>query len=128
LLRLLAACPRVEVAFEVVEPGAPEAPVALEPAVELGQGSGPQGIDAPRPVGADLHQLRLTEDAQVAGHGRLRQRRERSDELSGRPLTPGEEVQDCAARRLCHGFEDVHGPSIWSSLYKRNIIDDAGPL
>jgi hypothetical protein len=53
--------------------------------------------------------MRLSEDAQVAGHGRLRELGEGNDELSGRPLTPGEEVQDGAAGRLCHGLEDIHG-------------------
>ena len=94
--------------FEGVELAAPEAPVRLEPLVQLTERLGPEGVQAPLGVGPDLDQPRLPEDPQVLGHARLAEAKP-GDQLVHRPLTLPQEVEDMTAVRLGEHLEGGHG-------------------
>ena len=111
--------------FEASQSLVPEAPVCVEPAVKLGEGSGPEGVEAACAIGADVHQLRLAENPQVSRHGRLGERREGRDELARGPFVAGEQIEHCAPGWLSDGCEDVHGNKITSHIYKRKRIHAA---
>lgn len=95
-------------ALEGVELRSPEVPIATQPPVELGETVGPQRVHAPLRVGPDLDQPRLAEDAEMAGHGRLRQIGQDLGQVARRALTVGEEIEELAAARIGDGGEDVH--------------------
>jgi hypothetical protein len=61
----------VEVLFEPIEMGHPELAIRRQPVIELGQGLGPDVVDAALRVGPRGHHPGLFEDAQVFGYGGL---------------------------------------------------------
>jgi hypothetical protein len=104
-----------ELGAEGVEALVPEAAVALEPAVDLLQGRGVDGVQAPGAVGADGGEAVLAQDAQVLRHARLRDAElgldDGTDGARGL-LAVGEELEDAPADRVAEDVERVHGPII----------------
>jgi hypothetical protein len=99
------------VSFEVVQSCAPEAPVAIEPAVEFGQARGPDRVDAPRSIDAHVDELRLAQDAQVARHGRLGQAElglDHAADVAGGPLAGGEQLEYPPPHRVSEDVERLH--------------------
>ena len=94
--------------FEGVELAAPEAPVGLEPVVQLRKWLGPEDVQAPLGIGSDLDQACLPEDPQVLGHPGLAEA-DPGDELVHRPLALPQEVEDVAAVWLGEHVEGGHG-------------------
>src|SRR3954470_22438519 len=75
----------VEMAFEGVEAGGPQAAVRIEPLVEVAEGLGPGAVDAALGIDADLDQAGGPQHPQVLGHRRLAQG-QRGDEVADGPL------------------------------------------
>ncbi len=90
-----------------VEPLFPEPAVGREPTVELPQRFGPEPVEPPLGIGADLHQPRLAQGAQMLGHGGLAEA-QRVDQIVDRPLLAAEEVEDRAPIRFSQHVEN-HG-------------------
>jgi hypothetical protein len=59
-------------ALKRINVGRPEAPEGRQPGVDLHERFGSNSIDAPLRLDARLHEAGLAQDAQVLGHGRLR--------------------------------------------------------
>ena len=97
-----------EVGFEGVELGAPEAPVAVDPAVELGEPGRAEGVDAPLAVGRDLDEAGLLQDLEVPRHRRLGDARQRGDEVPRGLRALEEQIEQRAPARIGDGSEDVH--------------------
>jgi hypothetical protein len=98
-----------EVRFEGVELGAPEAPVAVDPLVELGEALPAQRVDALLAVGRDRDEPGLLQDLEVPRHRRLGDARQCFHELP-RGLRPLEQqIEQRAAPRVGDRGEDVHG-------------------
>ena len=100
-----------EVHFEGVELRAPEAPVAIDPAVELGDAVPAQGVDAAGAVGRDVDEARLLEHPEVPRHRRLADVGQRRCEVPGGLRALEEQIEQRAAARISDGGEDVHGPA-----------------
>jgi hypothetical protein len=94
--------------LEGVQLPAPEAPVGLEPLVQLLERLRPEGVQAPLGVRPDLDQPRLAEDPQVLGHAGLAEA-EPGDQLVHRSLTLSQEVEDVTAVWLGEHLEGGHG-------------------
>jgi len=98
-----------EVRLEGVEARAPEAAVAVQPAVELGDAVLAQRIDAPLAVGRDLDEAGLLEHLEVPRHRRLGDAGQGRGEVSGRLRAEEEQIEQRAAAWIRDGGEDVHG-------------------
>jgi hypothetical protein len=111
-----------EVGFERVELGAPEAAVAVEPAVELGEALPAQRVEAALAVGRDGDEAGLLQDLEVARHRRLGDAGQHRHEVArgGRALE--EPIEQRAAARVGDGGEDVHGRRITIRSYNRQVI------
>jgi hypothetical protein len=62
----------VEMAFERIEVGRPEAPEGSEPRINLPERFRPETIDAALGFDTGLYEAGVTQDAKVFGHRRLR--------------------------------------------------------
>jgi len=111
-----------EVRFEGVELAAPEAPVTIDPPVELGDAVPAQRVDAPLAVGRDLDQARLLQDLEVPRHPRLGDARQRRDEVARGLRAPEQQIEQRAAARVGDGGEDVHGRYITHGAYNCQVI------
>jgi hypothetical protein len=96
------------VCFEGVELRAPEAAVAIDPAVELGEALPAQGVDAALAVGRDLDQPRLLQDLEVPRHGRLADPGQGRDQVARGLRALEEQIEERATARVGDGGEDVH--------------------
>jgi F420H(2)-dependent biliverdin reductase len=96
-----------EVLLEVVQPGAPEPPVGLQPILDGAQGLGPQAIDAPLGIDPDLDEAGLPKDAKVLGDCGLAHA-ERIDEVADGTLLISEEIEDAPAVGLGQNLEGHH--------------------
>jgi hypothetical protein len=85
----------VEVAFEVVEAGAPQRPVRSKPLVHLAQRFGSNPIDPPLSLNPGVHQAGVPEQAQMLGDGRLGHRQS-GYQLADRAFSQPQQVQDLA--------------------------------
>jgi hypothetical protein len=75
----------------------PEATEALEPLVELLEGLGSDGVEAPGAFGADAREPALSQNLEVLRHSGLRDPEFLLDDLDDRArrvLTVGEQLQD----------------------------------
>ena len=72
--------------FEPVQPIRPEAAIAFEPLVDLGERRWVEAIDAALSITAEVHEAGFSQDAQVAGDSRLADG-ERRHEFAGAALT-----------------------------------------
>jgi len=108
--------------FQRVEMACPVAPVAVDPLVDLDKAVRAQRIDPALGVGPDLDKADLPQHPQMAGHRRLGQAGQGGDELTRRPLTGGEGVEQGASAGFGNRLEDIHTPSIALRLYRRKPI------
>lgn len=100
-----------EVGLEGVELIGPEAAVAVDPAIELGEALPPQGVDAPLAVGGDLDEPRLLQHLEVPGDRRLGETRQGGGELQRGLGAPEQGIEQRAATGVGDGGEDVHAPT-----------------
>ena len=89
----------IEVAFERVDVGGPEAPEGRQPRVDFHERLGSDPVDAPLRVHARFHEAGVAQHAQVLGDRRLRHAKLLLDLADG-PLRGGEQAQDGAAVRF----------------------------
>lgn len=97
-----------EVGFEVVELQRPEAPVAIEEAIELFEPVALQGVDAALAVGGDADEAGVAQHLQMTRHRRLRQVRQRVDEIAGGPRALEQQVEQGATAGIGDGGKGVH--------------------
>ncbi len=112
----------VQVLTERIQTVAPEAPIAVQPDVELGESFRTKGIDPPLSFRADLDKPHLEQDPKMARNGRLRQGREGRHQVSGRPLLLREQVEDRPPCRFRYRNEDVHGRNIALGVYNVKLM------
>src|SRR5262245_54569169 len=86
-------------AFEGIEVAVPQAPVGLEPFVELPERTGFDAVDALLGSGPAGHETRLAQHLEVLGHRRLADGH-RGNQLADAPLAGAELVEDVPPRRL----------------------------
>jgi hypothetical protein len=108
---------RGEVRLQGVQAVGPEAPVSIDPVVDLGEALPPQRVDAALAVGRDLDETRLPQHLEVARDGRLGDAGEGIHQLPRGPGALEEEVEERAAARVGDGGEDVH-----PAMNKRPLI------
>ena len=89
----------IEMAFERIDVGRPEAPERREPGVDLHERLGPDPIDAPLGFDARLHEAGLAQHAQVLGHRGLRHPQPALDFADG-SLRRRQQAEDGPAVRL----------------------------
>lgn len=104
----------LEVGLEVVELQAPEPAVAIEEAIERGEALALERVDPALAVGRDRDEVGVGEDLQVPRHRRLRQVRQRLDEVARGPRPLEQEIEQRAAAGIGDGGEGVH-----ASTYER---------
>lgn len=95
-------------AFELVDAGAPELAVRLQPIVELDERLGAQAIEPSLAVGAHGDEPGVAEDAQVLRHRRLAQRQS-IDEDVHRLLSLAQRIEDAAAAGFSEYFDGRSG-------------------
>jgi hypothetical protein len=108
----------LEVGLEVVELRRPEAAVAIEEAVELGDAVALEGVDAALAVGGDVDEASVEQHLEVPRHRRLRQRGQGIDEIAGGPRTGQQQVEQRAAARVGDGGKGVHAGFITNQSYE----------
>src|SRR5436190_16947942 len=96
--------------LEGVEPVRPEAAIAGEPLVELGQRLRVERVQPAAPVLASSHETLLAEDPEVPGNARATGR-ELGGDLAGAALAFGEQLHDPPPRGIGERLECDHGPS-----------------
>ncbi len=94
--------------LEGVEAVGPEAPVTVDPSVELGEAFALQRVDAALALRRDLDETRLPQHLEVARDGGLRDAGEGVDEITRGLRALEEEVEQRAAAWVGDGGEDVH--------------------
>ena len=104
--------------FQCVEMAGPIAPVPVDPLVDLDETVGAQRVDPALGIGPHLDEADLPQHPKMAGHRRLGQAGQGGDELTRRPLTGGEGVEQGASAGFGNGLEDIHTPSIARDLYR----------
>ena len=107
----------------------PEPPEAIDPDVDLAQGIGLHGVEAPPPIGPHHREPRLTQDPQVLGHRGLRDAvlgPDDVDDVARGRLAVGEELEDAAPDGIAQHVERVHGDNISDLTYMRR--GDARPV
>src|SRR4029079_15178493 len=99
---------------------------ALEPAVQLAEGRGGEGIEAAGALRADGGEAAVAEHLQVLRDGRLRDAELCLDDRGDGPrrdLALREQLEDPAADRVTQDVERVHEPECRSiHLYKSTMI------
>ena len=79
--------------LERIKPSGPLGAIRREPRVQFHQRLGPQSVEAPLGVAADLHEPGVAQDLQVTGHAGL-MHPDRPDQLADGPLTVTDGVED----------------------------------
>jgi hypothetical protein len=97
----------VEKSVEALEVAFPETVVALQPALELLERRGAQGVDAALGVDANADQSGVTEDAQMLGDLRLAEP-EATDHIANGAGAIAQEFDDMESVGLCERAECVH--------------------
>jgi hypothetical protein len=100
-----------EVSLERVELGPPEAAVAAQPAIQLGDALAAQRVHAALAVGGGLDQTRLLEDLEVARHRRLGDAGQHRHQVARGRGALEEAIEQRAPARVGDGGEDVHAPT-----------------
>ncbi|AKK27621.1 hypothetical protein AB431_14070 [Mycobacterium sp. EPa45] len=108
--------------FESIEMTGPKLSVLLDPAVYGDKAVGPEGIDAPLSVWADLDEPDFAQDAQVSRHRRLGEIRQCRYEFTGGAIAGGQRVQENPAIWFGDCLKDIHWPSIALGLYRHKLI------
>jgi hypothetical protein len=102
------------VAFEGVEAALPEQYVGGQPAGQIGEALSAEGIQAPLPNDARLHEASFTKDAEVSGGVRLAEAC-LGHQLPDRPRSADKQVENLAAGWLPDDLEGG-GHSIYISI------------
>jgi lactoylglutathione lyase len=97
-----------QVALERVQAARPVGPVGLQPGIQLPERLGPKAVEPALRVGADLHEPRIAQHLQVAGHARL-VHADLLDELADGSFAVAHGVEDPATCRLGDHLEDGPG-------------------
>jgi hypothetical protein len=90
--------------FQLVEMGAPQSAIGLEPVIELGQRLWPDAVEAALRIGAYLDQASLLQHPQVLGDRRLTEAKP-IYQLPHRPLSITKNAQDCLPVRLAESLK-----------------------
>src|SRR2546422_2448494 len=109
-LRLLTDRPGIEIPFQGLERVGPHRLVLRDPLVEFCQSLRLQLVDPLLRVHFDIHEPRLAEGLEVAGHGGLREVPEPGGEIACLPAAGRKKVEDRAARRVRDREENARGP------------------
>src|SRR5881409_485557 len=119
-LRLLADRPGIEIPFQGLERVGPHRLVLRDPLVEFRESLRFQLVDPLLRVHFDIHEPRLAEDLEVAGHGGLCEVPEPGGDIACLPAAGCKKVEDRAARWVRDRKEDVrrHGLSSPELLFK----------
>src|SRR3989449_5377497 len=125
-LRLLTDRPGIEIAVQGLERVGPHRLVLRDPLVELRESFRFQLVDPLLRVHFDIHEPRLAEDLEVAGHGGLREVVEPGGDLARLPPAGRKKVEDRAARRVRDREEDARRhdcphPNFFSSSAKKAL-------
>src|SRR5215207_7064310 len=108
----------LQVSFEGVETVRPEAPVRLEPLIDLGQGLGSDAVDAALGVGADGDEAGVPQHPEVLGDSGLAQL-QALPQLPHRALPRQQQIQDPPSGGL---GEDLEGGRGHGAQYNRKAI------
>src|SRR5881409_2699302 len=125
-LRLLTDRPGIEIPFQGLEGIGPHRLVLRDPLVEFRESLRFQLVDPLLRIHLDIHEARLAEDLEVAGHGGLREVPEPGGDIACLPAAGRKKVEDRTARRVRDRKEDVrrHGcphPNFFSSSAKKAL-------
>src|SRR2546427_5868457 len=125
-LRLLTDRPGIEIPFQGLERVGPHRLVLRDPLVEFRQSLRFQLVDPLLRIHFDIHEPRLAEDLEVAGHGGLREVPEPGGDIACLPAAGRKKVEDRAARRVRDREEDVRRhdgphPNFFSSSPKKAL-------
>jgi hypothetical protein len=113
-------------AFERIEPAAPELAVGSEPLVELGERLGAQPVPAPLTIRPHAHEPGLAKHPQMLRHARLAEL-EPLDELADVPLALAQQLQDVAPSRLGeNGKGNTHDRTYYHSVIYRPLCGGLG--
>src|SRR2546426_989949 len=123
--RLLPAPPAMEIPSQGLGRVGPHRLLLRDPLVEFRQSLRFQLVDPLLRVHFDIHEPRLAEDLEVAGHGGLCEVPEPGGDIACLPAAGCKKVEDRAARRVRDRKEDVrrhdcHHPNFFSSSAKQD--------
>jgi len=105
---------------ESVETLNPEAPVRLQPLIDLPQRFRVHRVEAPRSLRANRGEAALPKNPEVLGHSRLRDAEPGLDvgaNLAGRTLAVGQQLKDVSPNRIPEDVERVHSAVISEDAY-----------
>src|SRR2546426_465984 len=125
-LRLLTDRPGIEIPFQGLERVGPHGLVLRDPLVEFRQSLRFQLVDPLLRIHFDIHEPRLAEDLEVAGHGGLREGPGPGGDIACPPPAGRKKGEDRAARwgRDCEEEVRRHGchrPNFFSSSAKKTF-------
>jgi len=98
----------------------PEAPVRLQPLIDLPQRFRVHRVEPPRSLRANGGEAVLPKNPEMLGHSRLRDAEPGLDvgaNLAGRTLAVGQQLKDVSPNRIPEDVERVHRP-----IYQRTLI------
>lgn len=104
-----------QLGLEGVEAAVPEPPVPLQPAVDVFQRFGTDGVQASGPGRTDIGESALPKDPEMAGDGRLGESElglRHSRQVPSRRLTVGEQLEQPAPYGIAENIECMHSGNL----------------